>query len=239
MLPPVELGSAKLAATNRILGSLSADDAAALKSHLRPVKLSSRQVLSDAGDHIKLVYFPTTSVVSLVLGLSTGELVEAAMVGRDGVVGAGSALDGKISLNQAIVQLAGDAIECDVEALADAAYQSRPLMSALIRHEQTVFAQVQQSVACMAAHDTQARLCRWLLRARDLAGSDSLPFTQEFLGEMLGVRRTSVSPVAHTLQQAGMIKYSRGRIDITNLEGLRETACECYEAIQLNYSKLR
>src|SRR4029078_3391770 len=107
-----------------------------------------------------------------------------ALVGRDAAVGAGSALDGKISLNRAIVQLAGDAIECNADALSEAAYQSRTLMSALIRHEQTVYAQAQQSVACMAAHDTQARLCRWLLRARDLAGSDSLPFTQEFLAEM-------------------------------------------------------
>jgi CRP-like cAMP-binding protein len=90
----------------------------------------------------------------------------------------------------------------------------------------------------MAAHDVQARLCRWLLRARDLAGSDTLPFTQEYLAEMLGVRRTSVSPVAHTLQEAGMIKYARGRIDIRNVEGLKETACECYETVKANYNRL-
>jgi CRP-like cAMP-binding protein len=90
----------------------------------------------------------------------------------------------------------------------------------------------------MAAHDTQARLCRWMLRARDLAGSDALPFTQQFLAEMLGVNRTSVSPVAHTLQQAGMIKYARGRIEILNVEGLRESACECYETVNTSYTNL-
>jgi len=228
-----------LTQANLLLGSLSPGDTAALRPHLRPVSLAHRRVLYDTGDPVQLVYFPTTSVISLVVDLSTGELVEAAMVGRDGVIGAGSALDGKISLNRAIVQLAGDAIECNADALANTAYQSRSLMSALIRHEQTVYAQAQQSVACMAAHDTQARMCRWLLRARDLAGSDNLPFTQEFLSEMLGVRRTSVSPVAHTLQQAGMIKYTRGRIEIIDVEALRDTACECYESIRLYYSKLR
>jgi CRP-like cAMP-binding protein len=222
-----------------LLGSLSAADLATLKPHLRSITLQHKRIIYDTGDEVQRVYFPTTSVVSLVVDLATGELVEAAMVGRDGVVGAGSALDGKISLNRAIVQLAGEALECSANALADAAYQSRSLMSALIRNEQAVYAQAQQSVACMAAHDTQARLCRWLLRARDLAGSDILTFTQEFLAEMLGVRRTSVSPVAHTLQQAGMIKYTRGRIEIINVEGLRETACECYESIRRNYSNLR
>ncbi|MGA7808478.1 Crp/Fnr family transcriptional regulator [Bradyrhizobium sp.] len=224
-------------ATNLILDSLSASDGAVLGAHLRPVKLIHKQVLFDIGDLARRVYFPTTGVISLVLGLSTGEFVETAMVGREGVIGASSALDGKVSLNRAIVQLSGDAMECQAEVLANAAYGSRPLMSALIRHEETVLAQAQQTVACMAAHDTQARLCCWLLRARDLARSDSLPFTQEFLAEMLGVKRTSISPIAHTLQQAGMIRYARGRIAITNAEGLEGRACECYRAARMNYIK--
>jgi CRP-like cAMP-binding protein len=112
---------------------------------------------------------------------------------------------------------------CEVGTLKGAALQSHSLLSKLIRHEQTLYAQAQQSTACMAAHDVESRLCRWLLRARDLAGSDNLMFTQEFLAEMLGVRRTSITVVAHTLQQAGMIKYARGRIQILNVEGLRDT----------------
>jgi CRP-like cAMP-binding protein len=106
------------------------------------------------------------------------------------------------------------------------------------RHEQVLLMQAQQSVACIAVHQIEARLCRWLLRARDLSNSDSLPFTQEFLAEMLGVQRSSVSVVAHTLQQAGLIKYSRGRIQIINLEGMQETACECYAIIDGHYRAL-
>jgi hypothetical protein len=160
------------------------------------------------------------------------------MVGRDGVVGAAAALDGRISLSRGIVQLAGDAMQCEPGALRTVAMQSHRMLSMLIRHEQTVYAQAQQSAACMASHDIEERLCRWLLRARDLAESDTLHFTQEFLAEMLGVRRSSVSVVAHTLQQAGMIKYSRGRIQILDLEGLRETACECYGTIKSQYQLL-
>ena len=107
-----------------------------------------------------------------------------------------------------------------------------------MRHEQALFAQAQQSTACMANHEVDARLCRWLLRARDLSGSDHLPFTQEFLAEMLGVRRTSVTTVARTLQEAGMVKYTRGKIEILDVEGLREGACECYEKVKEQYRQL-
>jgi CRP-like cAMP-binding protein len=224
--------------TNLLLASLSLGDSAALRPHLKSIYLEHQKVLYDAGDTIALVYFPTSAIVSLVVGLSTGEMIEAAMVGRDGLVGASSALDGKISLSRAIVQLAGYGLSCEVDALKGAALQSHTLLSTLIRHEQTVYAQAQQSTACMAAHDVEARLCRWLLRARDLSGGDTLLFTQEFLAEMLGVRRTSVTLVAHTLQQAGMIKYARGKIQILNVEGLQETCCECYATVNAHYQAL-
>jgi CRP-like cAMP-binding protein len=107
-----------------------------------------------------------------------------------------------------------------------------------MRYEQTLFAQAQQSTACMANHEVNARLCRWLLRARDLSGSDHLPFTQEFSAEMLGVQRTSVTTVARTLQEAGMIKYTRGKIEVLDVEGLREGARECYETIKEQYRQL-
>lgn len=224
--------------SNLLLASLSAGDAAAIQPHLKPVHLEHQKILYQAGEMIEVVYFPATAIISLVVALSTGEMIEAAMVGKDGVIGASSALDGKISLSRAIVQLSGDAMTCDVNALKGAALQSHTLLSILIRHEQTVYAQAQQSTACMATHNVEARLCRWLLRARDLAGSDTLNFTQEFLAEMLGVRRTSVTLVAHTLQQAGMIKYARGKIQILNLDGLQDTACECYATINAHYRAL-
>jgi CRP-like cAMP-binding protein len=165
-------------------------------------------------------------------------MTEAAMVGRDGAVNIASALDGKIAMSQAIIQLGGDAMVCDPAAFKGAALQSESLIATVMRHEQTLFAQAQQSTACMANHEVDARLCRWLLRARDLSGSDLLPFTQEFLAEMLGVRRTSVTTVARTLQEAGMIKYSRGKIEIIDVEGLREASCECYETVKGHYRQL-
>src|SRR3954470_13327976 len=212
--------------SNAVLASLPASDIAALRPHLKATHLQQKTVLYEAGDTINSVYFPISAVVSLVVTLTTGETTEAAMVGRDGAIGIASALDGKIALSRAIVQLSGDAMICDPAAFRGTALQSETLISKIMRYEQTLFAQAQQSTACMANHEIGARLCRWLLRARDLSGSDQLPFTQEFLAEMLGVRRTSVTTVARTFQEAGMIRYSRGRIEIRDLDGLREGACE-------------
>jgi CRP-like cAMP-binding protein len=223
---------------NAILASLSESDAAALRPHLRATNLQQKTVLYETGDTIQTVYFPTSAVVSLVVTLATGETTEAAMVGKDGAVGLAPALDGKVAMCRAIVQLGGDAVVCDPAAFRGAALQSENLISTVMRHEQTLFAQAQQSTACMANHEIDARLCRWLLRARDLSGSDHLPFTQEFLAEMLGVRRTSVTTVARTLQEAGMVKYTRGKIEMLDVEGLRKGACECYETIKGQYREL-
>src|SRR4051812_31159277 len=224
--------------SNAILASLSESDTAALRPHLKATHLPQKTVLFEAGDEISTVYFPITGVVSLVVVLATGETTEAAMVGKDGAVGMASALDGKVALSRAIVQLGGDAMVCDAATFKSTALQSERLISRVMRHEQTLFAQAQQSTACMANHEVEARLCRWMLRARDLSGSDQLPFTQEFLAEMLGVRRTSVTTVARTFQEAGMIRYTRGKIDILDIEGLRESACECYETVKDQYRQL-
>jgi len=205
---------------------------------LNPAYFEQHRVLFDADQRIRHVYFPTKAVVSLVITLSTGEMVEAAMVGKDGVVGASAALDGKVSLSRGIVQLSGEMVVCSIDALKSAALQSPKLLSLLIRHEQTLYAQAQQSAACFASHQVEARLCRWLLRARDLSESNDLPFTQEYLGGMLGVRRTSVTEVASELQQAGLIKYSRGKIQIVDADALKESACECYASVKALYEKL-
>jgi CRP-like cAMP-binding protein len=224
--------------TNLLLASLSPADRKLLEPHLRTHEFPQQKILFEAGDTVSTVYFPYDCVVSLVVTLATGEVIEAAMVGRDGVVGALAALDGKISMSRAIVQIAGRGVSCDASLLKRAAQQSTTLHSLLIRHEQVVYAQAQQTAACNATHKIEERLARWLLRARDLSQSDTLPFTQEFLAEMLGVRRTSVSVVAHTLQQAGFMKYARGRIHITDVDGLHQTACECYAAVKKHYDTL-
>jgi CRP-like cAMP-binding protein len=223
---------------NLLLRLLSPADLKLLTPHLRSAHFEQQHVLFEAEEQIDHVYFPTSAVISLVITLSTGEIIEAAMVGIDGVVGASAALDGKISLSRGIIQLGGEIVVCDIDALKSVALQSPKLLALLVRHEQTVYAQAQQSAACFATHQVEARLCRWLLRARDLSASDHLPFTQEYLAEMLGVRRTSVTAVAHTLQAAGLIKYARGKIQIVNAEGLKDTACECYASVKAHYERL-
>ena len=155
--------------SNAILSSLSENDAAALRPHLKATHLQQKALLYESGDTIDAVYFPLSAVVSLVVTLASGEMTEAAMVGRDGAAGISSALDGKVAMSRAIMQLSGDAMVCDQAAFKGATLQSERLISKVMRHEQTLFAQAQQSTACMAHHEVDARLCPWLLRARDFS----------------------------------------------------------------------
>jgi CRP-like cAMP-binding protein len=223
---------------NMLLASLPAADFASLQPHLKPLEMAQGTVLFAAGDRVDRVYFPHSGVISLVVDLAAGETIEAAMIGRDSIVGGSSALDGRVSLNKAIIQVAGVCSVLDVERFRQFADSNKDFRTTLIRHEQVLFAQAQQGAACNVSHTIEARLARWLLRTRDLCGSEKLPLTQEFLGQMLGVQRSSVSLVAHTLQQGGLIRYSRGHIEIINLEGLRESACECYGSVKAHYDRL-
>jgi CRP-like cAMP-binding protein len=223
---------------NRILSSVSPEIFAALKPHLSVRELISGEILGEVGASVREAFFPLSGIISLVVELSVGQMVETAMVGRDGVVNASAALDGKISLYKAVVQLTGVSSVISVARLAEVADSFRDLRSILIRHEQVLFAQAQQSSACNASHAIETRLCRWLLRSRDLAASDDLSVTQEFLSQMLGVQRSSLSVVAHTLQQAGLIRYKRGHVHIVNVDGLKESACECYEAVNGQYDRI-
>ena len=227
-----------LHSSNLMLAALTPPDRDALLPHLKVIELPQELVLFDAGDPMKAVYFPHMGIVSLVVDLTSGDMIEAAMVGRDGVVGGSAALNGDLSLNKAVVQLMGRASVADVEHVRTLAESSVVFRTALMRHEQFVMAQAQQSAACNASHAVEARISRWLLRCRDLAGSDDIALTQEFLAEMMGVRRTSVSLVANTLQQAGLIKYRRGHIRVLDVEGLQDAACECYETVKAHANRL-
>jgi CRP-like cAMP-binding protein len=223
---------------NRLLASLPSGVYSALTPHLKIVELKFGDVVAEAGSAIRQVYFPYSGVISLVVELEVGSMIETAMVGHDGVLNAAPALDGKVSLNKCVVQMAGSAGTIEVSRLRQLANEFEPLRSLLIRHEQVLFAQSQQSAACNASHTVEARMCRWLLHMRDFGGSDDLMLTQEFLAQMLGVRRPSVSIVASPLQKAGLIKYSRGRIRVLDVKGLKKRACECYDTVKGHSERL-
>jgi CRP-like cAMP-binding protein len=224
--------------SNRLLHALPEAEFETLRPHISVVELVRETVLAEAGAPLTYVYLPHSGVISLMVSLSEGQTVDVAMVGRDSVVGALAALDGGISLTDAVVRLPGTASIVGVADFRAAADRSAAFRTLLARHEQALIAQAQQSAACNASHSVEARLTRWLLRARDLWDSETLPLTQEFLAQMIGVQRNAVSIVAHELQRAGIIRYSRGQIEITNLEGLRETSCECYHAVKTQHDRL-
>jgi CRP-like cAMP-binding protein len=228
----------RVRAPNHLLASLSATDLKVLSPYLRTVELVQGDVLFEVGDEITSVYFPHIGIISLVVSLAGGETIEIGMVGRDSLVGGSYALDGKVSLNKAIVQIAGEASTLDLERLRTLAGASEAFRTTLVRHEQLILVQAQQSAACNISHTLEARLARWLLRCRDLMDSNDLSLTQEFIGQMLGVRRSSVSIIAGALQQAGLVRYRRGHIRIIDLEGLRDAACECYATVKSHSDRL-
>jgi len=223
---------------NRLLSSLAPADIDAIRPHLETIDLPQEMVVFADGEAISRVYFPHRGIISLLVDLASGDMIETAMIGRDSLVGGLSAIDGKISLNRAVVQVAGAASVLSADRLRHAAAQSADLRAILIRHEQAILAQSQQSAACNATHTLEARLARWLLRCRDLLDSEDIPLTQEFLAQMLGVRRASVTLVANTLQQAGLIAYKRGHIRVQDVEGLKESACECYATLRSHADRL-
>jgi len=222
---------------NRLLASLPRAVFSAIKPTLKLVELSQGDVLAETGGTVRRVYFPHSGIISLVVELSAGDMVETATVGRDGVIGATSALDGRTSYNKGIVRLAGVASVMDVERLRALTEENKRFRSLLLRHEQVLFAQAQQIAACNASHSAEARMCRWLLRLRDLGG-ERLTLTQEALGQMMGVQRSTVSLVTSTLQRDGIIKWRRGNIEIVNVKGLRDASCECYATVAAHYQKL-
>jgi CRP-like cAMP-binding protein len=224
--------------SNRLLDALPETTRRPVVAQLKHTELKQHDILCNVRELVSEVHFPIDSVISLVIPLATGEAIETAMTGRDGVIGASAALNGRISLNRAIVQLAGQSLSCSVDQFKRIINEQPGLRALIGAHEQALFAQTQQSAACNVSHEVENRLARWLLRASDLRGDAEIELTQEYLAEMLGVRRTSVTVVAHKLQQAGMITYRRGRIKLDDIPALKETACECYETVKMNYDAM-
>jgi CRP-like cAMP-binding protein len=223
---------------NGFLSALSADDFELIRPHLRTVDLVQEAVLVEVGERLKRAYLPHRGVISLVVKLAKGEHVQIAMIGRDSIFGAFSTLGDSVAINSAVVLVPGAASTIELDRLREAADRSASLRALLARHGLAVYAQIQQTAGCNAAHTVESRLARCLLQTHDLSGERELVLTQESLAQMIGARRNSVSLVANTLQQANFIHYSRGHIEITNLEGLSRTSCECYATVKAQYERL-
>ena len=224
-------------ASNFLLGHLAQASLARVAPHLSVIDLVAAEVLAEPHQRIQRVYFPHSGIISCIVELSDGSAIETGMVGHDGVFGASQALDDKLSLNLATVQIAGTASVMSPERLRLLASELPDFKALLIRYEQFFLAQVQQTAACNAVHDIDARTCKWLSRMHDLVGPDLL-MTQEFFARMMGVRRTSVTTVASALQVAGLISYSRGRLHIIDIEQIRKRACECDDAVRSHFRRM-
>jgi CRP-like cAMP-binding protein len=225
-------------AHNAILLSLPAKDLAAITERLRPMPLDMGHMFGETGAPIEQVVFPTSGLVSVVTELSSGERIEAALIGRSGVVGASVAFGAKFHISTSFVQMPGSALIMRASDFAELVRQRDDIRALLFKHEEYLLAQSQQSVACNARHQVAMRLATWLIRSRDAAEQMHLEMTQEFLAQMLGVQRASVSLVAAELQAEGLIRYRRGRIEIINENKLVERACECCQAVRMQYQRL-
>ena len=223
---------------NGFLSSLDADDFELIRPHLKGVDLIQDFVLVRVGDRLKRAYLPHRGVISLVVDLARGEHVQIAMIGRQSIFGVFSALGDAVALNSAVVLVPGPASTIDLDRLRAAADQSTTFRAAMLRHGLAIYAQIQQTAGCNAAHTVESRLARCLLQTHDLSGGVKLLLTQEAMAQMIGARRNSVSLVASTLQQANYIHYSRGHIEITDIAGLSRTACECYASVKTQYERL-
>lgn len=216
---------------NRFLAALPADSFTLLEPDLKEVVLPEGVVCFDPGDPINQVYFPQSGMISCLVTTSDGDTVETSSVGREGAVGLQSGFGRRVSFTRAVVQIAGKFTVLPAPRLENAVHRNPALREMILRYIETLWAEAQQNAACNAIHDGSARLCRWLLQCSDRIGSDQLLLTQEFLADMLGVRRTTVTLLAQELQKNGIVRYSRGRIVILDRARLAARACECYHAI--------
>jgi CRP-like cAMP-binding protein len=236
--PARSVASTNAHRANRLLAALSPKDFQLLEPDLQLVSLSPAEVLYDAGDTIQHAYFPHDSMVSLVAMFEDGLSAEVAVFGREGVFGFVSSLVSKVSFGRYIVHLPGTASRITVGPLRQAA-DARPDMRRLLqRYTEALLAQTFQTVACNAVHSVEARCCRWILATHDRANRDDLPLTHEFLAQMLGVQRPTVSLVTRKHQAAGFIKQGRGVIHVVDRAGLEQCACDCYRTIRQSFERL-
>jgi hypothetical protein len=218
--------------SNRVLSTLPSDVLVNVQRRFPPVVLPLGMRLGGFGEDIDHIVFPYSGMVSFVGEVASGMSVETGMVGNDGAVNGAAALGSKVSAVRADVQVAGQGTKLPAAEAAELAEKYAAFRTAIVKSQQVLLAQAQQSAVCFAAHRVEQRLCRWLLHLRDLTATLRFELTQEYLAQMLGVQRTSISLVAGDLQQAGIIAYRRGRIEILDQSLLERRACECYALVR-------
>lgn len=216
---------------NKLLAGLPRAQFELLAPHLIAVSLQQGEVLAEPGDEFERVYFPQNGMLSLLAVLRDGKAIETATVGREGVVGAMAGLGLYKSLVRVVVQLPTMVNQISAPQFRRLAEKGEGLRNMCIQYNEVLLSQARVTAACNALHVVEARFCRWLLQSADRAESSSVALTQEFLAEMLGVRRTSVTEVASKLQTAGAITYSRGQITILKRSDLEKRSCECYQTL--------
>src|SRR3954471_9857762 len=217
---------------NRLLAALEVDDLARLEPHLVDVQLAAGTVLYESGETVRHAYFPHGCVVSLLAVLEDGGSAEVALFGCEGVLGYASSLFSREAFGRYVVQVPGPASRVPVTRLSEAAEASPRLRDLLQCYTEALLMQTFQSVACNAVHAVEAHCCRWILSTQDRVRQTDLPLTHEFLAEMLGVQRSTVSLVVRALQTAGLIRQGRGVISVSDRGGLEEITCERYGALR-------
>jgi CRP-like cAMP-binding protein len=217
---------------NKLLASLPRSDFDALTQRSNVVDLSQGIIICEAGDEASEILFPLSGMISLVVVMRNGKAIETATVGKEGVVSAMAGLGIYVSQVRAVVQISGAALKIHAAQFRKLVAASPAIADLCIRYNETLLVQARITAACNALHPVEARFCRWLLQTGDRAGPDKITLTQEFLSEMLGVRRTSVTDVARRMAEAGIITYSRGVITVLDRDRLKKRSCECYETLR-------
>jgi CRP-like cAMP-binding protein len=223
---------------NQILAALPRQEYERILPHLEHVTFSLGESIYESGKHMKHIYFPTTSIVSLLYTMENGASAEIGVVGNEGVVGIALFMGGDTAPNRAIVQSAGDALKMKAAALRNEFIRAGMFQLLLLRYTQALITQISQTAVCNRLHTIEQQLARWLLLSHDRLQSDELKMTQELIANMLGVRRAGVTYAAGRLQAEGLIEYTRGRIMILNRVGLEATVCECYQVVKDEYDRL-
>ncbi len=205
---------------------------------LERVDMRLGQVLYESGDTMGFVYFPITSIVSLLYVMQNGASAEIAVVGNEGLVGVSLFMGGESTSSRAVVQSAGTGCRLKAKVMKDEFDKAGAVLHLLLRYTQALLTQMAQTAVCNRHHTLDQQLCRWLLLSLDRLQGDELAMTQELIANMLGVRREGVTEGALKLQKAGLIKYTRGHITVLNRKGLEERTCECYEVVKREYDRL-